>query len=379
MLEVAVRNGDLRAVFAKLRFQPGGASALKVMAMPDQMVFARTVEGGISTIWVRMNADCDGGPQEVLVGGGTLENISALTPDDVTMTLTFSDNGEVLGVESPQYKYDLRNLPSEDFYATVGNYDSATVFEEVEFPLSANSQVLCRVEGIVAKARERSTSRPAVMHGIYFKLNENDTIEMCATDSYRIAWLDPTGSIISGNSNEHELVVPADFFDVMKRVGADEATLVIEDRHIAFRTEDVVFSCRLLAGEFPNYKSVVSGHNWDRDVNSDSREMSEAIQRLLSLWDDSVRSCELSLGKDVSKLSLVSKVLGEAVEEISSMKADLDWKQNFNPKYLLDAVTLTGEDTSLTMKLGETPTHPVIFHYENNEDVHYLVAPVRKS
>jgi DNA polymerase III sliding clamp (beta) subunit (PCNA family) len=379
MLKVAVKNGDLKSAFAQLKYQPGSFSALKVMAIPDHLVFARTVEGGISTIWVKMDADCDGGPEEVLVGGGILENLTGLTENDVIVTLTFSDDGTYLEAVCPIYKYVLKNLPSEDFYTTVGNYDSATVFEDVNFPLSVNTQTLCHLEGIIAKAKERSTSRPGVMHGIYFHLDKDSKLEMAATDKYRVAWLDPVNGVVSENSNEHELVVTSDFFDVLRKAGSDEADVVIEERHIAFRTENIVFASGLMSGNFPGFKSVIGNRNREKDITADSREMSDAIQRLLSLWDDSVRSCEITLGEEASKISLTSKILGEAVEEISSMKSELDWEQNFNPKYLLDAVTLTGEDTNLTVDLGETPTHPVVFHYENTPGVHYLVAPVRKS
>ena len=214
----------------------------------------------------------------------------------------------------------------------------------------------------------------------------DDTVSMVAVDGFRLARrtfkLDaPTGKTL-------KFVVPAAALkEVEKIVGDsdDPMALTLGGKHILFEIGGATLVCRILEGEFLDWKRVVPTQN-PICLCADVSELMAAIERVSLIVSEKYKSPVRCLfGQDGASFRTVTTI-GAAKDSCVLAGDGKDLEIGFNCRYLLDA--LKAVPTEEVMLELSNSLSPIVFTPtekdrigENSEktvyDYAYMVLPVR--
>jgi DNA polymerase-3 subunit beta len=219
-----------------------------------------------------------------------------------------------------------------------------------------------------------------VLNGALLKLSP-DRLTMVATDGHRLALAERKVQI-SHVKSEFSVLIPRKALTLLPRLAGDgneDAVLEIskDESHLYFALGPRILASRLLAGQFPNYESVLPKEN-GKVVQLNSEELEDVVRRVSLLADDRLRGVRFALDKDRLEVSASSPEYGEAKEPIE-VQCDQEAVQiGFNAQYLLDFLRASTGATSIRMQVKDGES-AVEFRPcgEEGEHYRYVLMPLR--
>lgn len=164
-----------------------------------------------------------------------------------------------------------------------------------------------------------------VMNGIYL-YGKDGRMGVCATDAHKL-FTDSIESVCE----EFGVIIPSSAFRPLKdMLGTNGVSVVIGTKNISFTTSDSALHCRLVEGNYPNFKAVIPQNN------------GVAVKVSKSELLDSVNRASLMANKTTSLLKLS---VGDSVMGIEAHDMDFSTKASENVK-----VEKTGEDVTIGVK-----------------------------
>ncbi len=259
------------------------------------------------------------------------------------MLVEKKENNRV-NISADEARFSLFGLSPEDFPDIPKHDHLKTVEMEAD---ALRRMIHCTVFSSAAEDGFYSTS------GVYVEKiprDESVFLRMVATDGHRLSLMDL------------ELENPADLeFEegvVLSKKGVTEISRLVEnDGTIRFgmsKSSGLVLSgsclvaVRLLEGKFPNYHQVLAKGE-QRIVELERKRFLEMLRRMSIMTSDRHKGVRLELMPDKLELSLNNPELGDAQEVMSVTYAGRIFKAAFNPKYLMDALSvMQSEQVSLS-------------------------------
>jgi DNA polymerase III subunit beta len=287
----------------------------------------------------------------------------------VQAELLTSEGGR-LAISAGSIRFELACLPKEDFPQMSAG---ALPFR---FRLQTGD-----LKRLIDKTRFAISTEETrfYLNGIYVHAHKDGKgkgeMRAAATDGHRLARFHL--ELPDGAADIPGAIVPRKAIGEMRRLlddmeGAIEVSL--SDTKIQFTTDGIELTSKLIDGTFPDYQRVIPSSN-DKVLSLDSREFSQAVDRVSTISADKTRAVKLSLGHDKVTLSVINPDSGTATEELGASYSSSPLDIGFNARYLLDITSqIEGKEVRFLLSDAGSPTL-----IEDSEDsgTLYVLMPMR--
>ena len=234
------------------------------------------------------------------------------------------------------------------------------------------NELKAMISGTIFAVSENQ-ARP-IHTGVLFEV-DNDSITSVAVDGYRLA----LRRYLPEESLERTLkfVAPAAALKEVEKILGDTddpATFYPGSKHILFTIGDATLVCRILEGEFLDWRRVLPQNNPVKLVGNVSR-LTDSIERVGLVISEKLKSpVRCKFGDHAAELRTVSTI-GEAYDVCPIAGDGKDLEIGFNCKYLLDALrAVPDSECTLEMINGLSP---IVLNPTEGNRYSYMVLPVR--
>ena len=211
--------------------------------------------------------------------------------------------------------------------------------------------------------------------GVKFEV-EDDRISAIAVDGFRLARRtyhteEPTGRTMA-------YVVPAQGLKEVEKIlvdGDENVSFTMGQKHIMYQIGNATLICRLLEGEFLDWKKVVPT-NCPVKLTAHVSDLVSSIERVGLIVSEKYKSpVRCVFGNQVVYLR-TNTTIGAAEDQCSLAGDGKELEIGFNVRYLADALkAIPSEEVVLELTNGLSPI--VLTPADNKYDYSYMVLPVR--
>ena len=211
--------------------------------------------------------------------------------------------------------------------------------------------------------------------GVKFEVEDN-IISAIAVDGFRLARRtyhceEATGRTLS-------FVVPAQGLKEVEKILQDtdeDAAFTLGAKHILYQLGNATLICRLLEGEFLDWRRVVPTNSPIKMV-ANVAELASSIERVGLIVSEKYKSPVRCVFSDQVLLLKTNTTIGAAEDRCSLAGDGKELEIGFNVRYLADALrAIPSEEVVLELTNGLSPI--VLTPVEEKYDYSYMVLPVR--
>jgi len=338
-----------------------------------------TVTGYDLETGIRVNIDVTGEADgEIIVESRLFSDMIRRMPENAKITIEVKD-GEKVSVSFDKIRLNIMGTKGENFPKIL------ELNRNISFTMKEKTlrNMLSQIDHAIA----RKDVNPALM-GARFDVEDN-MLYIVASDAVRLA--------LRKEPLEHDdigFIVPEKTVVELTRNLSDsdedcEVNIIIDRNQISFSKSNYTIISRLLDGKFVEYKKLVDTRAY-REFTISTREFTDSLERSLLFINERFKSpvvCEINQDAGFIKLSCKTG-LGEFDEELGITKAG--YKNNyqpdsdnqkfcvaFNPRFMIDALKNSHTDEVRLEFLTELAPIKILPPDPNNEEVLFVVVPVR--
>lgn len=331
---------------------------IKIATDGEYAVFTATdLDIGIET---RVKCEVFEQGETVVVGKAFVEYANKLTELDY---VDLASDGKQVKVKCGKVKFALATMDGSAFPKLTKDLDGDG------FVISTDD--LKKVVGATAFCCATDEARP-ILKGCLFEV-VGETLNVCALDGFRLALKTCNVGAVNGAV---KVVIPARSLTELLRLLGDEKSvrIVLSKGTLSIRTDDTIFTARLLNGDFVNYNALLGTPTFATlQVNKD--ELLSALDRLSIIAKSSNNVVRVVANNNALTMTAHSD-LGNA-EELLEVKHDgVQVGLYCNYKYLADCLKAIDDDT-INLCFGKDDRSPFFVQPTNNGDYNYLILPVR--
>ncbi len=283
--------------------------------------------------------------------------------------------GPVTVVVDDNYKVSIRagyasftiSAESADEYPTLPDVGDG---RSIRIPQTAMKEL---ISGTIFAVSENQ-GRP-IHTGVKFEVEE-DRVSAIAVDGFRLArrtyhTQEPTGRQLS-------FVVPAPGLKELEKIlsdGDNQVAFTLGTRHILFQVGQATLICRLLEGEFLDWRKVVPT-NCPIRLCAHVSDLASSIERVGLIVSEKYKSPVRCIFGNQQVLLRTNTTIGAAEDQCSLAGDGKELEIGFNVRYLADALrAIPSEEVILELTNGLSPI--VMTPADENLDFSYMVLPVR--
>lgn len=285
-------------------------------------------------------------------------------PDEM-VSVSVDDNYKV-SIQCGISSFTITAMDAED-YPALPDVDSE---KGVQIPQSKLREM---IGGTIFSVSENQ-ARP-IHTGCLFEV-EDDSITLVAVDGYRFAMrrFHPEESI----GRRMKFVAPAAALREVEKILSDteeEATFTLGTKHLLFKIGDATLVCRLLEGEFLDWRRVVPSNN-PILLCANVAEITSSIERVSLIISEKIKSPVRCLFGDNSADFKTFSTVGSAHDGCSVAGDGGELEIGFNCRYLLDALKAV-PTSEVTLGLSNNLSPVVLTPPDGTDRFSYMVLPVR--
>ena len=204
----------------------------------------------------------------------------------------------------------------------------------------------------------------------------DETITMVAVDSFRLArrtWHSETPI-----GREMKFVVPATGLREVEKILADTdepAVFTLGDKHFLFEIGDATLVCRILEGEFIDWRRVMPTNSTTK-LTANVATLMSSIERVSLIVSEKIKSPVRCIFGENTADFRTTNTIGTAHDTCDIAGNGGELEIGFNCRYLLDALrAVPTEEVTLELQNGLSPI--VFTPVDDKKDFAYMVLPVR--
>ena len=284
-------------------------------------------------------------------------------------------SGPVTVVVDENYKVSIRagfasfNIsaePADDYpeLPDVGNGRS------IRIPQTALKEL---ISGTIFAVSENQ-GRP-IHTGVKFEVEDNK-VSTIAVDGFRLARRTYHSEESTGRNLN--FVVPSQGLKEVEKIlqdTEDDAAFTLGDKHILFQIGQATLVCRLLEGEFLDWRKVVPTDCPIKLVANVS-DLSSSIERVGLIVSEKYKSPVRCVFSNQELQLRTNTTIGAAEDRCSLAGDGKELEIGFNVRYLADALrAVPAEEVTLELTNGLSPI--VLTPCDDKKDFAYMVLPVR--
>ena len=211
--------------------------------------------------------------------------------------------------------------------------------------------------------------------GVKFEVTDT-SITAIAVDGFRLARR--TYHPEEGTARELSFVVPAAGLKEVEKIVADSedmASFTLGTKHILFQIGSATLVCRLLEGEFLDWRRVVPS-NCPIKLVANVGELASSVERVGLIVSEKYKSPVRCIFSHNELLMRTQTTIGAAEDKCSLAGDGKELEIGFNVRYLADALKVVpSEEVTLELTNGLSPI--VLTPVDDKYDFAYMVLPVR--
>ena len=283
--------------------------------------------------------------------------------------------GPVTVVVSDDYKVSIRagyasftiSAESAEDYPELPDVNSGR-------PIRIPQNKLKELIGGTLFAVSENQGRP-IHTGVKFEVTDT-SITAVAVDGFRLARR--TYHPEEGTERELSFVVPAAGLKEVEKIVSDVedmAAFTLGNKHILFQIGKATLVCRLLEGEFLDWRKVVPS-NCPIKLVANVGELSSSVERVGLIVSEKYKSPVRCVFSHNELLMRTNTTIGAAEDKCSLAGDGKELEIGFNVRYLADALKVVpSEEVTLELTNGLSPI--VLTPVDEKYDFAYMVLPVR--
>ncbi len=283
--------------------------------------------------------------------------------------------GPVTVVVSDDYKVSIR----AGFASFTISAESAEDYPELP-DVNAGRPIQipqCKLKELISGtifAVSENQGRP-IHTGVKFEVTES-SITAIAVDGFRLARR--TFHPEEGTGRELSFVVPAAGLKEVEKIVSDVedmASFTLGTKHILFQIGKATLVCRLLEGEFLDWRRVVPA-NCPIKLVANVADLSSSVERVGLIVSEKYKSPVRCIFSHNELLMRTQTTIGAAEDKCSLAGDGKELEIGFNVRYLADALKVVpSEEVTLELTNGLSPI--VLTPVDEKYDFAYMVLPVR--
>ena len=326
--------------------------------------------------------------------GLSLTGYNMETAITYTIEAEVSDPGQCI-LPAKLFGDIIRRLPegpvtvvvSEDFKVSIrAGYASFTISAESaddypELPDVNEGKAIripqCRLKELISGtifAVSENQGRP-IHTGVKFEVTDT-SITAIAVDGFRLARR--TWHPEEGTGRELSFVVPAAGLKEVEKIvtdSEDNASFTLGTKHILFQIGNATLVCRLLDGEFLDWRRVVPT-NCPIKLVANVSDLASSVERVGLIVSEKYKSPVRCVFSHQELLMRTNTTIGAAEDRCSIAGDGKELEIGFNVRYLADALrVIPSEEVTLELTNGLSPI--VLTPVDDKYDFAYMVLPVR--
>ena len=211
--------------------------------------------------------------------------------------------------------------------------------------------------------------------GVKFEVTDS-SITAVAVDGFRLARR--TYHPEEGTGRELSFVVPAAGLKEVEKIVSDVedmASFTLGTKHILFQIGKATLVCRLLEGEFLDWRRVVPS-NCPIKLVANVGDLASSVERVGLIVSEKYKSPVRCVFSHNELLMRTNTTIGAAEDKCSLAGDGKELEIGFNVRYLADALKVVpSEEVTLELTNGLSPI--VLTPVDDKYDFAYMVLPVR--
>ena len=211
--------------------------------------------------------------------------------------------------------------------------------------------------------------------GVKFEVTDN-SITAIAVDGFRLARR--TYHPEEGTGRELSFVVPAAGLKEVEKIvtdSDDSAAFTLGPKHILFQIGNATLVCRLLDGEFLDWRRVVPT-NCPIKLVANVSDLASSVERVGLIVSEKYKSPVRCVFSHQELLMRTSTTIGAAEDKCAIAGDGKELEIGFNVRYLADALRVVPSD-EVTLELTNGLSPIVLTPVDDKFDFAYMVLPVR--
>lgn len=290
--------------------------------------------------------------------------VRKMSDDEVIISV---DNDLNVTICSGASSFRINAMDAED-YPELPDVNSERA---IAMPRSALREM---IGGTIFSVSE-NMARP-IHTGCLMEVN-NDSITMVAVDSFRLARRTYYSETPIGR--ELKFVVPATGLKEVEKIlddSEDVAKFTLGEKHILFEIGDATLVCRILEGEFIDWRRVVPTGS-ETILTANVGELTSSIERVSLIVSEKQKSpVRCTFGENTADFR-TANAIGTAHDTCSVAGNGGELEIGFNCRYLLDALrAVPTEEVTLELQNGLSPLVLTPCNKEKQAFA-YMILPVR--
>ena len=320
-----------------------------------------------TTMTSRINADKAEGAGSVAIPARILVD-TLKTFSDIPVTLDIDPNNFGITLTAGEGKYRLAGQNGEEYPQVPPIEDSASITIESDALYEAISKTIF--------AASNDDLRP-VMAGVFCELSAEGTT-FVATDAHKLVRYRRTDVKAADTAS---LILPKKPLNQLRHIlshGDDQVHIEYSDTNARFTFRNIIMTCRLIEGKYPNYSAVIPANNPNK-MTVDRQPFLNAIKRVSIFSNQTTYQVKFRIAG--SELTLTAEDLdysNEARERLACHYEGSDLEIGFNSKFLVEMLNNLGTD-QVMLEMSEPNRAGLIspVSSENaDEEILMLVMPV---
>ncbi len=302
-------------------------------------------------------------PGRITIPAKKFHDIVRALPEDASLTL-FQD-GDKVRIQSSNNRFTLSTLPADEF----------PVIEEklglFEFSLPQKELLLLLSKTYFAMAQQDVRY---FLNGLCL-LARGDEITAIATDGHRLALYELTTELPKQTSGVSVILPRKGVLELMRLLEPvnERVSVVIGNNHFRIKSLDFFFTCKLIDGKFPDYRSVLPKKG-ARKLEIMRNHLKEALGRAAILSNEKLKSVRFNFSENAkARLYANNPEHEEAEIEIEADFQGEDIEIGFNISYLQDILSALDSD-KVTLFMADSSSSALI--EGAGEDGTYVVMPM---
>ena len=211
--------------------------------------------------------------------------------------------------------------------------------------------------------------------GVKFEVTDT-AITAVAVDGFRLARR--TWHPENGTGRELSFVVPAAGLKEVEKITADTDELgffTLGPKHILFQIGFATIVCRLLEGEFLDWRRVVPT-NCPVKLVANVSDLASSVERVGLIVSEKYKSPVRCVFGHQELLMRTNTTIGAAEDRCAIAGDGKELEIGFNVRYMIDALrVIPSEEVTMELTNGLSPI--VLTPVDDKEDYAYMILPVR--
>ena len=278
-----------------------------------------------------------------------------------------TDENHHTTIKSGRTKAKLFGLPPNDFPEDI-------VFEPVSVAKLSTADIVQMVKA-GAYAACPSESRRA-LQGALFVFADNE-VTVVSTDSKRLAKSSMPSPDLFAEPKQY--ILPVNGINFLQTLNTDNAEIFFSEKHFYCKTGNIMYSCKLLDGNFPNWKMVVPV-SFKNTVQIDMENLISAIKTVTVVRDEqpiisvTISGESIELKSESHESGIITDSF-DIKEDNSSIGIIDPVTIKLNAQFILDALIAFGGKGKVSFNFNDCMT-PMQF---SSGESFAIIMPVRSS